>query len=398
MPSKKPETIWQAEPHTLAKVAILRGYLTAYFQILGRAASASKDEILYIDGFAGPGEYTNAEDGSPTIAAKAARAAIAQAGAAWRAGDIRCVFVEAKRWIHDHLVGRLATLPAEPRVHTDVRLGKFDEVLARIAAEFPRHLAGGAPLFAFIDPFGATGAPFRAVKQILASPRSEVLINFDVDGIGRIFKAGKAAASDATLTEVFGDTKWLGEFSEGADLLQHSREALDMFKRRLRALPNVRYVFSFEMQKTRGRADYHLVFASQHKLGLVKMKEAMKQIARDGTYEFCDATVGQAHLFRYDEPALWAHRMYECFKGQTVGPEAVEDFMLNETPFYSSAGKMMDVLDDEGLIEVAPVRRRGSFVIKKVKSVHFRSGPSPANLLGTTPPQPGLFDAKEEQN
>ena len=393
MPSKKPETIWQAEPHTLAKVAILRGYLTAYFRILGRTASASKDEILYIDGFAGPGEYTNAEDGSPTIAAKAARAAIAQAGAAWRAGDVRCVFVEAKRWIHDHLIGRLATLPADPRVHTDVRLGKFAEVLARLGAEFPRHLAGGAPLFAFIDPFGATGAPFRAIQQILASPRSEVLINFDVDGIGRIFEAGEAAASDATLTEVFGDSKWSDEFSEGADLLQHSREALDMFKRRLRALPNVRYVFSFEMQKTHGRADYHLVFASQHRLGLVKMKEAMKRIAKDGTYEFCDATVGQAQLFRYDEPGPWARRMYEYFKAQTVGPEAVEDFMLNETPFYSSAGKMMDVLDDAGLIEVVPKRPRGSFKAATVKRVNFRADPLPKNLSPAKPPERGLFDA-----
>src|SRR5437016_1710637 len=66
-------TTWPADPHTLAKHAILQRYLQAWFPILTRQASslahqyksAPRREILFIDGFAGPGEYTNGKEGSP---------------------------------------------------------------------------------------------------------------------------------------------------------------------------------------------------------------------------------------------------------------------------------------------------------------------------------------------
>src|SRR6266446_2858127 len=79
MPDALPTT-WAADPHTLAKHAILRRYLQAWFPILTQQASAlarqfgkaPNREVLFIDGFAGPGEYTNGKEGSPVIALKAA--------------------------------------------------------------------------------------------------------------------------------------------------------------------------------------------------------------------------------------------------------------------------------------------------------------------------------------
>src|SRR5258708_4242751 len=73
-------TIWDAQPHTLAKHAILRRYLEPWFPILTRQASRrthrsgvpANREILFVDGFAGPGEYSNGKEGSPVIALKAA--------------------------------------------------------------------------------------------------------------------------------------------------------------------------------------------------------------------------------------------------------------------------------------------------------------------------------------
>ena len=62
---RKPKKLWSAPPHTLAKLAILRKYLIAYFAILGRRTDPSR-EILYIDGFAGPNEYLDHPRGSPT--------------------------------------------------------------------------------------------------------------------------------------------------------------------------------------------------------------------------------------------------------------------------------------------------------------------------------------------
>ena len=73
-------TVWPADAHTQAKHAILQKYVGAWFPILtGQTAKiarqrgvAPKREILFIDGFAGPGEYTNGKAGSPVIALKAA--------------------------------------------------------------------------------------------------------------------------------------------------------------------------------------------------------------------------------------------------------------------------------------------------------------------------------------
>ncbi|MFZ7121222.1 MAG: three-Cys-motif partner protein TcmP, partial [Eubacteriaceae bacterium] len=51
--SKISSTIWAIEPHTEAKHAILRKYLDAWLPIITRW----NGKVLYIDGFAGPGEY-----------------------------------------------------------------------------------------------------------------------------------------------------------------------------------------------------------------------------------------------------------------------------------------------------------------------------------------------------
>ena len=63
------DTIWPIEPHTCAKHQILRKYLDAWLPILG----TYNKRIVYIDGFAGPGEYKGGEPGSPIIALEAAR-------------------------------------------------------------------------------------------------------------------------------------------------------------------------------------------------------------------------------------------------------------------------------------------------------------------------------------
>ena len=73
---------WDADPHTLAKIEILQGYLDAYFPILGRGKPGR--DILYIDGFAGPGEYANSPTSSPLAALGAARSALSKTGEAWR--------------------------------------------------------------------------------------------------------------------------------------------------------------------------------------------------------------------------------------------------------------------------------------------------------------------------
>lgn len=61
-------TKWSFEPRTGAKHAILDAYLKAWFPILGK----DHREIVYVDGFCGPGRYAGGEPGSPLVALQAA--------------------------------------------------------------------------------------------------------------------------------------------------------------------------------------------------------------------------------------------------------------------------------------------------------------------------------------
>src|SRR5690606_19481788 len=173
-----------------------------------------------------------------------------------------------------------------------------EEALSTLIRQYSDHFQNDAPLFVFADPFGATGVPFRCIESILASSRSEVFLNFDSDGLVRILKAGSA---DTRLTEIFGDDSWRGELKLDEKPLVLARRALQLFKRRLRSIIDVNYVFTFEMQRYQGTPDYHLVFASKHRLGLEKMKESMRVIAKgQGGFEFCDATARMDSLFGFD--------------------------------------------------------------------------------------------------
>jgi len=71
--TKKQPTVWQAGNHTIAKITILKVYLTAWFQITGRKMPGQ--DLIYGDGFAGPGRYTNHPQGPSAAALRAATTA-----------------------------------------------------------------------------------------------------------------------------------------------------------------------------------------------------------------------------------------------------------------------------------------------------------------------------------
>jgi len=250
------EIIWDAEAHTIAKIRILEEYLKAYFLILGR--TQRKLDFLYIDGFAGPNAYINFKYGSPSAALNAVQSARTQLGPEWIAGTINCAFVESDRRRYEYLVQSLPK-PAIDGTYVQTYNAEFAAALNDIRGEFTEPFDSAAPLFAFIDPFGATGAPFEAVASILASPRSEVLLNLDADGIVRLTRAN----NESHLTQIFGDQSWRGKFDAAHSFHESSREVLQIYKARLRTLPGVEYIWQVEM---RGRSDtlnYFLVFAME---------------------------------------------------------------------------------------------------------------------------------------
>lgn len=250
----------------------------------------------------------------------------------------------------------------------------FSDGMAQLRSEIPKAFSGHSPLFVFIDPFGATGVPFNVVADILKSSHSEVLINFDADGIARIYRAEDRANCAVLLDEIFGNHHWEIGLAGITDFPTLCRQVLKLYKENLRRLPNVRYDFAFEMRKHAKSLNYYLVFASQHYLGLEKMEEAMKKVDQTGTYQFTDAHVDQYRFFRFDEPENYNPLFFARFCGKTVRYEELRDFALNETPFTNPKSMLKD-LENKELITVMtsdPKRRKGTFNEEKIDGIVFK--------------------------
>jgi three-Cys-motif partner protein len=366
-----------AEPHTIAKIAMLRAYLFQWFSILGTSRHFRGKDLWYIDGFAGPGEYSNYPVGSPIAALQAAAEAIDKSGDRWCAGHVRCFFVEETKSIYDHLVAKLAEHPPHSQIQFLTRRGSFVDGLAWLRAQELNPFVSNCPVFAFIDPFGPTDLPFQEVRDLLSRPSCEVLVNLDSDGASRIHSAGENAAHQKHLDALFGDRSWETELAGARDHADAGRRVLQLYKRRLRSAPNVRFAFSFEMRKQSNALDYHLVFASGHPLGLEKMKEVMKGIDKTGAYCFSDAHVGQAHLFTFADPTDSARAMAIEFAGTTRTFEEVVTYALNESPFPNPKS-MLKVLEKAHAIVVdsgTTARRRFTYPdeLRNILRIHFKT-------------------------
>src|ERR1700719_5434474 len=171
-------TIWPLDPHTSAKHAILRRYLKAWIPILtlGRFP-----RVAYFDGFAGPGKYSGGEDGSPVIALKAAL----EQNPPIR-GQVIFRFVEEKPDRAEVLQQIVKSLPIPNNFDVKVEGGrKFEAAFKDFRTHYVNNAGKIPPTFAFIDPFGWTGAPFSAVQFLMSQSSCEAFITFMYEEINR---------------------------------------------------------------------------------------------------------------------------------------------------------------------------------------------------------------------
>ena len=367
MPSFNPSTLWEAKPHTLAKIEIVRRYLFLWFSILG--TKPRNKRLVYIDGFAGPGRYSNSEQSSPVAALQAAKAAIERPGAKLNDVEFSFLFVEKRKDFVENLRSVVAVGVWPANINWDTETGSFEEKVGGVLDELRRQGQQLAPTFAFIDPFGATGLPFRVVAEILSYPSCEVLLNLDSDGISRLISAQEFEKNQKNLDELFGDQSWQ-QLDPSMPMTKLAAAVLSLYKQKLRALRDVRYVFPFAMNTRQGQINYHLVFASQHPIGLEKMKEAMKAVDKTGSYSFSDDSVGQEFLFDLDAPTEWSAKMQAALGGAWRPYADYRDYALNETPFMNPKA-MLEHLKHAGKIQVSwrgePAKR--GFPEEKISSI-----------------------------
>lgn len=356
--AKITSTKWKIKPHTEAKHAILRKYLDAWLPIITRW----NDRVLYIDGFAGPGEYVGGKDGSPIIAIRAVLEHRTE-----MTSQINMFFIENKKERYEFLEQKIADLEIPGNINTHCFCDKFDKAMAEILDYVDEQKTRLAPAFVFVDPFGFTGIPFALIKRIMQNPKCEVLITFMYEEINRFVSDERRWDS---LEETFGTDKWkevIGEKDPQRRLvLLHG-----VYKNQLKREAGIKFVRSFKMVNKTNKADYFLFFGTNNIIGLEKMKGAMWKVGKTDSFQFSDATYDpdQPMLFEI-EPNYKSLKtaLLENFRGESVSMTDLEYFILTQTPFLKTHYKKQILMPMEKKqppeIEVkcpAPKRIAGTF-------------------------------------
>ncbi len=362
MPAPK-TTLWPIDDHTRAKHEILRRYLEAWLPIM----TTYNGRIIYLDGFAGPGEYQGGEPGSPIIAIDTF---LDHMYAPLRDREVLFIFIEQKHDRYEHLRHLLAQRARPPKTSYEVFESNFDETLTSLLDELESQQLRIAPTFAFIDPFGYSHTPMRTIQRLMNHPRCEVLITFMYEEINRFLDAdytNKVAQYDA----LFGTTEW-NTITKTARTPRERRDRLhDLYQDQLRQVAGIRYIRSFCMRNKRNITDYFLFFGTNNSLGMKRMKESMWKVDPTGTFEFSDNTnPNQLLLFSQPDYSILQRMLSDHFRGQTARVEEIEEYVITETPFYKFKNEALKPMEVDGRITVVSSdsrRRKGTFAEGKTR-------------------------------
>lgn len=341
------ETLWEMEPHTGAKHAILRQYLGAWFGIMGR----TNPRIIYLDGFCGPGRYKGGEEGSPILALKIAK----EHHAKNNLHEVTFVFVEERKDRVEHLRNEIAGLSTPPTFHVTTDQNQFDNTLSGILDYLDTKGAKIAPTFAFIDPFGFKGAPYKLVERLLKNPKTEVFINIMANSVNRFIDHPDPQITNH-IVDLFGTRQVLQILNNGGHGTQQLRE---LYQAQLEKC--AKYVRYFEMRDEDNRVIYYLFFATNNRLGHIKMKEAFWTVDCSTGYHFSDATnPNQLVLFEADPAIELANLLGTKYPGQKIAVALIKPYIENETPYTEShMKKALRRLEEEGRLCVEPCKQGG---------------------------------------
>jgi len=341
-----PETTWPLDPHTRGKHEVLKQYLSKWFPILG---SFSR-KIAFVDGFAGPGQYSGGESGSPIIALDAFRQHAARVK-----GKAVFLFIEEKPDRASHLRKVIESQPPLPaNCSYEIATSDFEGKMTAILHSLPFG-SNLAPAFMMLDPFGVSGMPMSLIARLLKSGKTELYITFMYEFIDR-FK--KTPAFEKHLTELYGTEEWKrGVALEG----QAKRDFFfGLYKEQLLKAGS-RYVLRFDLYRD-GHIVYAIFFATKHWKGADAMKKAFWKVAPFGDFAFRSAHYDQLILgvdvVDYN-PLRTA--LLESFKGKGwVAIETIEQFVAGRTDFHTDQLKtpVLVPMEDDGLIEVDPKTRK----------------------------------------
>ena len=241
------DTIWPIEPHTLAKHQILRKYWQAWLPIM----SSWNGHVLYIDGFAGPGLYTDGDPGSPIIALDEAIKHPARI-----LSEVVFLFIEADPDRAEFLTSLLAEKEIPSNFRYQVYNSKFDEVITDVLDHLEEQRKRMAPAFVLVDPFGYSHTPMEVISRLFQNPRCEVMITFMYQFINRFVSEHSQWDN---LDRLYGTNDWRAVLE--AKSPEERRAILhSVYLRQLEQTAGAKYILPFEMEDEGGQTEYFLFF------------------------------------------------------------------------------------------------------------------------------------------
>lgn len=327
MTHKTIPTTWPIKPHTIAKHHILEEYLKAWFPILARWAP----QIVYIDGFAGPGKYQDDIDGSPVIAVNTA----INHDMLQSTTNITFGFIEndkeRSKVLKQTLKEKFPKIPSN--MSLQVIDSNFQETVENMLDRLNKRNETLPPTFAFIDPFGYSGFPMTLIRRLLDNDKCEVLITFMSSFVNRFLDPSHENANIQLYgSDEFKKANNIGNTDKRINFL------LELYKKKLMENNGVKFVRSFEMLGSDNNIIYHLIFGTRHWKGLEVMKKAMLKVDSRGTYSFSDRLGSEQTFFvTVKDEAEWmpkvAKLIFQHFRNESVKLIDIHKFVITNTPY-----------------------------------------------------------------
>ncbi len=317
------------------KHRILRLYLNPWLKKI----STVNSDILYVDGFAGPGVYPDGSDGSPIIAMEMANKILSESErVSKRVETIRCVFIEKDSENFAKLEESVGSRAKEldDRIDPVCINGEFEGWANDFINEFQD--TSPPPGLVFIDPFGYSNIPFELISDLyrLRDCSLELLITF---------MAGKMAQwmvdqdHQKAISDTLGIDDWQTEVPPDMSKDERAEQFSSIYQRELQERAGAAFTMPFEMvEETKKQVCYYLIHVTNHWEGLKVMKETMFNAGADDKFAY----LGPDHSGYEDEQLSFAE-----FAETDNFEERIEDFAQELYSKYKGTDIIFqDLLED----------------------------------------------------
>jgi three-Cys-motif partner protein len=351
---------WQnnLQPHSQAKVRLLRIYLKKYLHVLSNSFFSN---IYLFDVFCGHGKYDDGGLGSPLVMVEEIQNVLSSS--LTNKISYFCHYNDNNPEYIDKLKSIIDGYDVNDNVDICYSCFDYRRVLPDILCRLNK-LSFSEKAFIFIDPWGYGDVRFSDIQSLLSSGKAEVLLFLPTQFMYRVESAGTPNSLKCFIDEITQYEDWPRSTS-GIEFINKLKDA---FKARL---GDMYYVDTFIIKRDEGQF-FCLFFFTSHIFGFQKMLESKWEIdneeGRGWRYE---SEIG--NLFSGEKSSITLKFEEELrnylFHYQRTNIE-VYNFILHKGHLPTHANEILRDWQDNGTLSVLttagqPVRKKAFYLSHK---------------------------------